>query len=452
MARDNQWYREGEGGERYLLADPVVRSITTTNAAALAFSIAGHGRPLGTLHHDGLGWRWEPQRSSALPPLVRDTKPGRLPAFIESLLPEGWLESVLSERDEREALRNGRRYMSNITVVPQGQVDALPKDILGTSLTSFLRGGRFSGRYAGPMRGQLDQTFEKNLARLFESNQTPRLSGVQIEAPMSLLGDGSLVPAVGRPFTHILKPAGTAGFEHLPSVEWACLELGRTAGFQVPAAALMTMPDAMPPALVVERFDIRHSSRERRMLALEDFCSVLDLPASAKYDATIERVAKALRAVATNPDADLDVLLRRAIFAWLIADGDMHLKNLAVIKTATFGTNTFSSVRLAPLYDSVCTRVFPKLAGDRMALKLNGKDDRLAASDFVATAKTIGLTSRTAAAACRELSDLVEARASKLQLPAFVRRIDGARSMHESLVELAIARCQALRKSVSSRR
>ena len=37
--------------------------------------------------------------------LIRATVPGKLPAFIKSLLPEGWLAQVLHQRDEREALR-----------------------------------------------------------------------------------------------------------------------------------------------------------------------------------------------------------------------------------------------------------------------------------------------------------------------------------------------------------
>jgi serine/threonine-protein kinase HipA len=56
----------------------------------------------------------------------------------------------------------------------------------------------------------------------------------------------------------------------------------------------------MAPALVVERFDIRRDAADQRRLALEDFCSVLDLPASAKYDGTIERVACGLRPLSTD--------------------------------------------------------------------------------------------------------------------------------------------------------
>ena len=97
-----------------------------------------------------------------------------------------------------------------------------------------------------------------------------------------------------------------------------------------------------------------------------------DLPTSAKYDSTMERVARAVRPVSTAPEEDVATILRRALFAWLIADGDMHLKNLALLKIAEPGDEAFSSVRMAPLYDAVTTRVFPRLKHDHMALKLNG--------------------------------------------------------------------------------
>jgi serine/threonine-protein kinase HipA len=195
--------------------------------------------------------------------------------------------------------------------------------------------------------------------------------------------------------------------------------------------------------LLIERFDVRRTSRDRRMWALEDFCSVLDLPSAAKYDGTIERCARALRALSTNPAADLDTLLRRAIFAWLIADGDMHLKNLALLKVARPQTHTFESVRLAPLYDSVSTRVFPRFAADRTALRLNGKDDRLTRADFLAAARTMGLSDRSAEAACEEVSMRVATHARKLRLPAFVRR--QAKSMQDALLTIVEKRVDGLR-------
>ncbi|MCK6592797.1 MAG: HipA domain-containing protein, partial [Polyangiaceae bacterium] len=281
---------------------------------------------------------------------------------------------------------------SNISVVErESELAGLPPDILLTRLEAYTKDGTFTGQYHGPGRGDLEHSFEQNLAELYARADTPRLSGVQIKAPMYLDPAGTLAPSTGKPFTHILKPAGTSGFEALPVVEWLGMELGRAAGLAVPSTALVKMPDGMPPALIVERFDIRDALDDKRMLALEDLCSVLDLSPDAKYSATMERVARAVRPLSTEPEEDILIILKRALFAWLVADGDMHLKNMALLKTAGSGDTTFRIVRMAPLYDALTTRVFPRLDKDRLALKLSGKDDNLDRGDFRTFASTVGL-------------------------------------------------------------
>jgi serine/threonine-protein kinase HipA len=418
LARQNQWYREGEAAERYFLRRPA--TAPARNEAALDLIVAWHGNPVGNLAHDGFEWRWKQTEENG-PPLVRQTTPGKLPPFILSLLPEGWLESVLNDRDERAMLRSGRRYMSNITIVEKrSELAALPSDILQTRLSSYLEGGVFTGRYAGPGRDHIEKSFEQNLAQIFANAETPRLSGVQIKAPMFLDGDGSLSPSITTPFTHILKPAGTSGFEALPVIEWQSLTLAAALRFRTPAMALIPMPDGMPPALLVERFDIRTSKKDTELLAMEDFCSVLDVPTRAKYDGTMERIARAIRPLSTSPDEDVLLLLKRSLFAWFIADGDMHLKNMALLKIAEPGSARFSSVRMAPLYDAVTTRVFPRLERDRMALKMNGKDDRLRRSDFKAFASTAGIKASDADAAIDELISQLEAALRAIALPSVV--------------------------------
>jgi serine/threonine-protein kinase HipA len=442
LARENGWYREGEGAERYLTTRPAPGKVAV-NKAALERIVAWHGEPLGRLTHDGFEWRWKAKANTA-PPLVRQTAPGKLPAFVESLLPEGWLAQVLHERDDRDAIRRGKRFMSNVAVVSdKKELEALPLDVLQAPLAKFAKSGEFTGRYVGPSRGELEHSFEENLAQLFERAETPRLSGVQIKAPMCLTSDGALIPAIEAPFTHILKPAGTAGFEALPVVEWICLEFGRAAGFNVPDAALVGMPDGMAPALVVERFDIRRDAADPRRLALEDFCSVLDLPASAKYDGTIERVARGLRPLSTDPAADLDILFRRALFAWMIADGDMHLKNLALLKISPPGARQFESVRFAPLYDAVTTRVFPGLASDRMALKLSGKDERLTPRDFLALARTIELPIAHAEEAMASIRAALREAVDAIALPGMVLDREGGRTAIERVKGIVIERIGA---------
>jgi serine/threonine-protein kinase HipA len=186
---------------------------------------------------------------------------------------------------------------------------------------------------------------------------------------------------------------------------------------------------------------IRRGPQDDRRLAMEDFCSIVDLPASAKYDGTIELMARGLRPLSTDPAADLDILFRRAVFAWLIADGDMHLKNLAILKTAEAEAKAFTMVRFAPLYDAVTTRVFPGLGGDRMALKLNGKDNRLTRYDFLALARTIGLTVGDAEVAIGELAGHLSECAKTLRLPAFAAESEAAKTAQDKVIALVGDRC-----------
>jgi serine/threonine-protein kinase HipA len=339
-----------------------------------------------------------------------------------------------------------RAGISNITIAEtEAELAALPRDVLRSRLADRTKDGVFTGAYAGPGRGELNETLERNLARIYESKETPRLSGIQIKAPMNLDAKGVLSPSTSTPFTHILKPSGTSGFEALPVIEWLSLSLGGACGFVAPAIALVSMPDGLHPALIVERFDIRVGDGDLRMLALEDMASVLELPSSSKYDSTIERAARALRPISTSPTEDGTLLLKRALFAWLIADGDMHLKNMAVLKIAQPGTDMFKSVRIAPLYDAVTTRVFPTLKQDRMALKLNGKDDQLRRKDFNTLARTIGLSAAEGDAAIDDVLTKLDKAANAIAVPSLVRSFAATSKMVDELLEVVRDRLSALK-------
>lgn len=439
LARVNRWTREAEAAEHYLHTGFAAER-APANRARVSFTVAWHGEVAGYLTYDGAEWRWSVAPGDR-PPLVRETRPGTLPPFIEALLPEGWLASVLAARDNRDLLRSGRRYLSNVSIVEDAAALAtVPADVLEGRLALFQEAGRFTGDYQGPGKRSLEESFQQRLASVYATAQTPRLSGIQIKAPMCLRRDGVLVVAQEGPFTHILKPAGTQGYEDLPLIEWINLQLAHAVGFETPEAALIDMPDGIPPALLVERFDIRRTGNDPRRLAMEDFCSVLDQPSTRKYDGTIERMGRALRPLSTDATADLETLFLRALFAWLIADGDMHLKNLALLKVAEGGSNRFDSVRLAPVYDAVTTIIVPGLEHDRMALMLNGKDSRLTPDDFLATARTLELPRSRAPlllAGCARR--LVDATLEMRVPPAFARR--GERVL-DRIREIVITRAE----------
>ena len=390
LAEANGWRTEARRAEVFI-ATP----LREAPERRTALHVGWHGEKIGVLSHDGSAWRWEPTATEGATP-VRTGAPGRLPPFIESLLPEGWLERVLRPKSERERVSAGKRYMSNIVVSEdEDNLRALPADVLEGRLDAYTHEGSFAGGYAGPAP-TFDETLEDRMAQLYASVVTPRLSGVQIKAPMNLSHDGVVRPAQDRAFTHILKPSAGAGFEDLPLVEAACLGAARACGFETAVHAIIPMPNDLPDALLVERFDIRHGQNDRRMLAMEDMASVRGVAPAQKYEGSIEQVARALRGVSSDAEADIEVLLGRAVFAWLIADGDFHLKNMAVLRVARDPAQSFSSVRFAPTYDAVTTRVFPGLENDAQALALAGKRNRLSSRDIVRAGVTMGISAEAA--------------------------------------------------------
>jgi serine/threonine-protein kinase HipA len=77
---------------------------------------------------------------------------------------------------------------------------------------------------------------------------------------------------------------------------------------------------------------------------------------------------------------------------------------------------------MAPLYDAVTTRVFPNLKHDRMALKLNGRDDNLRRSDFRALATVAGLKVAEADDAIDGMLHALKGAVDGIALPAEIAR------------------------------
>lgn len=407
-ARENGWLKEAESADRFLrgqLASGASGRIR--NEAALSLTVAWHGIAIGHLCHDGVEWHWQPL-AVPLPQPVHQTAPGKLPRLIASLLPAGWLAAVLHRHDERRLLRSGKRYLSNISIVEhEAQLQGFPPDILFTNLSRYTENGIFAGTYAGPGQEASEDSFESRLALIYQHAETPRLPGAQIKLPMHLDTGGHLTPSISSSFTHILKPAGTGEFALAPLIEWMLLELARAVGVPAAGAALVAMPDQMPPALLVERFDIRDSGDDRRLIALEDLGCVLAPPASAADEGAIERIVRMIGAISSAPDADLLQLFKRALLAWLAAECGVHLGEMALMKIGEYGHSGFRSVRVAALYDTA--------SDGRQSWKLPGQQHGLRRSDFRALAATIGLRSVDAETA---IEQLIERTRSVVQMSA----------------------------------
>src|ERR1022692_1184252 len=95
LARENEWYREGELAERSLLRRPAAAPVK--NQAELDLIVAWHGSPNGHLRHDGFEWRWDPIEGGG-PPLIRQTTPGKLPPCYRK---GGWKRFSRTRTNER---------------------------------------------------------------------------------------------------------------------------------------------------------------------------------------------------------------------------------------------------------------------------------------------------------------------------------------------------------------
>lgn len=140
---------------------------------------------------------------------------------------------------------------------------------------------------------------------------------------------------------------------------WCCLRIAKRAGLDVPPFRLA----GDRKTLRVQRFD---GPRDER-LGYEDFCSLMGLGAANKYDATAERMVSAATAfvAAVQRTAVRRELFRRHALAYVLRDGDAHLKRFGVLYTRA------DDVKLAPVYELTTTGVHAK--DDVPALELGGR-------------------------------------------------------------------------------
>ena len=127
-------------------------------------------------------------------------------------------------------------------------------------------------------------------------------------------------------------------------------------------------------------------------------------PPKDKYRGSAELAAKVVRRYTTEPILELRALLRRIAAAWLIGDGDLHLKNLSLL---------FFEGRhqLSPAYDAISTRLY--IEDDPLALPVRGRDRGLERAHWLSWSEDVGLPRKAAA---RVLDELAAAGPETLEL------------------------------------
>lgn len=197
------------------------------------------------------------------------------------------------------------------------------------------------------------------------------LAGAQDKLPVVLDTDGMRtgLPLNGSPSTHILKPP-IAGVDGSVFNEAFCMALAGAIKLDVARTEIRAIADGAQPRhyLLVERYD-RYAGVLRLRLHQEDFCQALAIVPEHKYQnegGPGLTQAFALLRSATRPSAPQTLkLLDFVVFNVLIGNHDAHGKNFSLLYTP-------AGVVLTPLYDALCTAVYPQLT-EKMAMKIGSK-------------------------------------------------------------------------------
>lgn len=220
------------------------------------------------------------------------------------------------------------------------------------------------------------------------------VSGVQRKLSVRLDEMRTTLRVAAGDGRHLLKPqAGT--FPHLPENEWVTQRLAALIGLDVPVSALVELAGGTW-AYVVRRFDRRDDGTK---LGMEDFCQLSELPPAGKYDGSAEGCAKLVRLYASEPLVDLLRLYRQLVFTWWVGNGDLHLKNLALLRDEE------GRWRLSPAFDQLNTRlVIPR---DPLAMPICGKRDNVKAETWDELAGRFGIGIKAARRVRAEIRDRI---------------------------------------------
>jgi serine/threonine-protein kinase HipA len=292
-------------------------------------------------------------------------------AFFGGLLPEGQLRQLIAQQFQISR-QNDFGLLEVIGGDCAGAVSLRPA---GSGPENGDRSGVQKGVQSGVewLNGQQLALLLDELPRrpMLAGRDGIRLSlaGAQDKLPVLFDGERLGLPRGNTASTHILKPA-IAAVQDSVSNEAFCMALAAAMGLPTARAEILSVADRQ--VLLVGRYDRRMGDdTQGERLHQEDFCQALGVVPELKYQneggPDLQRCFELLRR-ATRPSAPQVLrLLDAVIFNALIGNHDAHAKNFSLLYAGE--THKIASPTLAPLYDLLCTAVYPTLTA-KMAMKM----------------------------------------------------------------------------------
>jgi len=281
-------------------------------------------------------------------------------------------------------LPEGRRIKRIVTVLKTSSDDmfsllaASGKDCIGDVYVSLTQYSEFQGvgyEVENINSVLFNDLFEKSISsenyavRLQDSSVpgvNPKISAEMISFPLSVKK---------RNKRYILK-LGLEKFPKLIENEHFFMQMARACGVNA-APTKIVMDKAGNHGLLVERFDRLYDKYTKKIISIhqEDACQFLNRYPQDKYRLSMRDIASGIETFSTAPVLEIGKLIALKAFSYIIANGDLHSKNISLLSDLTTGR-----VVLSPAYDLVSTLPY----GDQqMALDFEGRRDNLKLRDFI---------------------------------------------------------------------
>lgn len=199
------------------------------------------------------------------------------------------------------------------------------------------------------------------------------LPGVQHKIALYFDGKEYYLPQNGSASSHILKIPITniPGVVHTVENETFTMTLASKVGLNVPQVEQLCINGM--PVFMTARFD-RHrdeSGRLQRILQ-EDICQLMGYEPTMKYQNTggpgLEDCANIIRQYSSDSLADIEQLIRWALYNVVVGNADAHAKNIAIIQHN-------GAIRLAPFYDLLSTTVYGSNLDTGLAMSIGREYD-----------------------------------------------------------------------------
>lgn len=259
---------------------------------------------------------------------------------------------------------------------------------------------KFFGTTQYPVLDLKDSTLMEVARKTVSEGYT--VPGVQKKLSLHLIEEEkeTRLTIVDYPTGFILKPQ-TKEFSHLPEFEQLGMRLAQIAKIDTVPFALVRLIDGSL-AYITKRIDRTEKKKVVHKIAMEDFCQLQERLTEDKYNGSYERCAKTIKKYSSFFQFDLTELFIRLVFAFLIGNSDMHLKNFSLIQDRK------GAYRLSPIYDQLPVNIVIPKDHDQTALTLNGKKRNLRQGDFLNFAEMIEIDRKTAKRLIKQLLGKVD--------------------------------------------